>query len=318
MRYRTALALCLLCLAWPAGLQAQASGRRADRFDGLLGFACHRQLDLSRDHACQRGLSVPSSERRGAQHRGHVGSRKGRSGGRAVQRLWSRWRHAHADASSHHLAGCKHAETRNRHRNADPLISLRRRQPPAGPRAWQGYSAAAWQLPGSGRGRAAAKTGTLKVTTTQMRPGYIHKNGVPYSENAVLTEYFTVVEDKGLTILVDTLMLDDPNTSPRLSCEARSIKSSPMPPVGNLPPAPPNKKRSRTTRSTRDTGRAFFVPLVPLVVTLFIRVAGVRHDSTQLPSFSKKSEQVLPESSYSRRTRDNRSCRRNLCARVPL
>ena len=50
----------------------------------------------------------------------------------------------------------------------------------------------------------------MKVTTTQMRPGYIHKNGVPYSENAVLIEYFTVVEDKGLTILIDTLMLDDP------------------------------------------------------------------------------------------------------------
>ena len=82
---------------------------------------------------------------------------------------------------------------------------------PAGQRTWQGYSAAQWQLPGSGRGRSAQppKTGTLKVTTTQMRPGYIHKNGVPYSENAVLTEYFTVVEDRGMTILVDTLMLED-------------------------------------------------------------------------------------------------------------
>ena len=88
-------------------------------------------------------------------------------------------------------------------------------EPPAGPRTWQGHSVAEWQLPGSGRGRGGQgaggpKTGTLKVTTTQMRPGYIHKNGVPYSENAALTEYFTVVEDKGLTILVDTLMLEDP------------------------------------------------------------------------------------------------------------
>jgi hypothetical protein len=77
----------------------------------------------------------------------------------------------------------------------------------AGQRSWQGYSAAQWQLPG---GRGAAKTGTLKVNTTQMRPGYIHKNGVPYSEDATLTEYFTVLEDNGLTILVDTLMLEDP------------------------------------------------------------------------------------------------------------
>src|SRR5439155_16676480 len=77
------------------------------------------------------------------------------------------------------------------------------------PRTWQGYSIAEWQFPGMGRGRGVqggtSKTGTLKVITTQMRPGYIHKNGVPYSENAVLTEYFTIVEDKGLTILVDTL-----------------------------------------------------------------------------------------------------------------
>ena len=82
------------------------------------------------------------------------------------------------------------------------------------PRTWQGYSIAEWQFPGMGRGRGGqggtSKTGTLKVITTQMRPGYIHKNGVPYSENAVLTEYFTIVEDKGLTILVDTLMLEDP------------------------------------------------------------------------------------------------------------
>jgi hypothetical protein len=84
--------------------------------------------------------------------------------------------------------------------------------PPAGPRTWQGNSVAEWQLPGRGRGAAggASKTGTLKITTTQMRPGYIHKNGVPYSENAVLTEYFAIAEDKGMTILVDTLMLEDP------------------------------------------------------------------------------------------------------------
>ena len=85
---------------------------------------------------------------------------------------------------------------------------------PTGSRTWQGYSVAEWQLPGSGRGRggqgAQSGTGTLKVTTTQMRPGYIHKNGVPFSENAVLMEYFTIVSDRGTTYLVDTLMLEDP------------------------------------------------------------------------------------------------------------
>ena len=84
-----------------------------------------------------------------------------------------------------------------------------------GPRTWQGSTAAEWQLPGGGRGRGAAagqrvRTGTLKAVTTQMRPGYIHKNGIPYSENAVVTEYFNILEDRGATYLVDTLMLEDP------------------------------------------------------------------------------------------------------------
>ena len=87
-------------------------------------------------------------------------------------------------------------------------------EPPTGPRTWQGYSVAEWQLSGNGRGRGSEAprpgTGSLKVTTNQMRPGYIHKNGVPYSENAVLTEYFTIVSDRGVTYLVDTLMLEDP------------------------------------------------------------------------------------------------------------
>lgn len=83
---------------------------------------------------------------------------------------------------------------------------------PPGQRTWQGYSVAEWQT-GGGRGRGGrgpAGAGTLKVVTTQMRPGYIHKNGVPFSENAVLTEYFTVITDRGVSYLVDTLMLEDP------------------------------------------------------------------------------------------------------------
>ena len=94
------------------------------------------------------------------------------------------------------------------------LLRFGAAETPAGQRSWQGQSVAEWQLPGGGRGRGGQRgqpgTGTLKVTTTQMRPGYIHKNGVPFSENAVLTEYFNVVSDRGLTYLADTLMLDDP------------------------------------------------------------------------------------------------------------
>lgn len=62
------------------------------------------------------------------------------------------------------------------------LLHFRRSPPAGGKRQRQGYSAASWEREGPG--------GTLKVVTTQMLPGYLRLNGVPYSGNTVLTEYF--------------------------------------------------------------------------------------------------------------------------------
>jgi hypothetical protein len=44
-----------------------------------------------------------------------------------------------------------------------------------------------------------------------MRAGYLRKNGVPYSENAVVTEYFDIAPhpDGGQVLLVTTIV-DDP------------------------------------------------------------------------------------------------------------
>ncbi len=80
---------------------------------------------------------------------------------------------------------------------------------------WQGYSIAQWEMDGGGggrRGRPAAppKHGSLKVVTTKLKPGYFRKNGVPYSANAVLTEYFTTLTDEGVDYLVVTNSLEDP------------------------------------------------------------------------------------------------------------
>src|SRR5665213_1674859 len=52
---------------------------------------------------------------------------------------------------------------------------------PAGPHTIQGDSVAAWV--GGGRG---GTDGTLQVTTTNLKAGFLRKNGVPYSENASL------------------------------------------------------------------------------------------------------------------------------------
>jgi hypothetical protein len=83
-------------------------------------------------------------------------------------------------------------------------------------RSWQGDSVAQWQMPRGSRGRAGApptppRNGSLKVVTTNLRPGYLRKNGVPYSENATLTEYYSLARLRSdYEILVVTAVVDDP------------------------------------------------------------------------------------------------------------
>lgn len=56
-----------------------------------------------------------------------------------------------------------------------------------GPRSLQGFSVAEWEF---GPGTRPDRGGSLKVTTTNMTGGWLRKNGAPYSENAVVTEYW--------------------------------------------------------------------------------------------------------------------------------
>ena len=83
---------------------------------------------------------------------------------------------------------------------------------PAGAPTWQGQSLARWERPG-GRGNPALRAGALNVVTTNMRAGYLRKNGVPYGENAKLTEYFDVSplpnSTQGGQLLVVTTVVDD-------------------------------------------------------------------------------------------------------------
>ena len=57
--------------------------------------------------------------------------------------------------------------------------------PPAPEASWQGHSVGQWQYTVN-----PPRTGELKVETTRLRPGYLRKNGVPYSANATMTEYY--------------------------------------------------------------------------------------------------------------------------------
>src|SRR5690606_35436929 len=75
---------------------------------------------------------------------------------------------------------------------------------------WQGVSRAEWIVHGGGRGQAPAN-GSLKVETTGFRSGYLRKNGVPYSENASITEYFDLLrQPDGTEWLVVKTIVEDP------------------------------------------------------------------------------------------------------------
>ena len=85
-------------------------------------------------------------------------------------------------------------------------------QAPAGTQpSVQGHSAAQWEFSGPRGGAGQPRAGQLKVVTTMMKPGYLRKNGVPYSAMAVLTEYLAqLTDDDGTRYLTVTAMLEDP------------------------------------------------------------------------------------------------------------
>ena len=83
--------------------------------------------------------------------------------------------------------------------------------PPSAEPSWQGHSVAVWEYAAGGRGAAQPRTGNLKVVTSNLRPGYVRKNGAPYSKNTTVTEYFDLNTmpngDQWFTV---TTKVDDP------------------------------------------------------------------------------------------------------------
>ena len=100
------------------------------------------------------------------------------------------------------------------------------------PASWQGESSAQWE-------RASATEGgsSLRVVTSNLRGGYLRKNGVPYSERATVTEHFDLapLPDGGRLLLVN-IVVDDPVylnapyvTSPHFKKEPDGSKWDPTP-----------------------------------------------------------------------------------------
>lgn len=112
----------------------------------------------------------------------------------------------------------------------------------ASEKAWQGHSNAVWdriEAPG-GLGvslqQGPGKPGALKVVTTSMKAGLLRKNGVPYSDQTTMTEYFdrlSAFDTDWLTVFTiveDPLYLNQPFiTSTHFKREPDRSKWAPKP-----------------------------------------------------------------------------------------
>jgi hypothetical protein len=134
------------------------------------------------------------------------------------------------------------------------LVFNKATAPPA-TKSLQGFSAAEWERfapPGRGGGggggggaQAAQPAGTppaprfgnLKVVTTQLSGGWLRRNGVPYSEDATMTEFFDrFAAPDGAEWLVVTTIVSDPKylaqefvTSTHFRREPNAAKWDPAP-----------------------------------------------------------------------------------------
>ena len=95
-------------------------------------------------------------------------------------------------------------------------------EPPANAApSWQGYSVATFEgmrprgfivpvAAGAPPGSRPPQEGYMKVVTTDQKPGYLRKNGVPYGAKASVEEYFDSFSEAGNTWLIVTSVVTDP------------------------------------------------------------------------------------------------------------
>jgi hypothetical protein len=159
------------------------------------------------------------------------------------------------------------------------LLNFDRTKQAGAEKTWQGFSLAVWEGPGFGRvaeappgpgaGQAGSpfpggggqglrggppprgqasivRGGNVKVVTTNFREGYLRKNGVPYSENATITEYFhrLPTHPNGDNWLNVVTVVEDPrylngayytSTNFRLEPDATKFAPTPCQTVAPLP-----------------------------------------------------------------------------------
>jgi len=138
-------------------------------------------------------------------------------GAAAIMRVPARFHITWQDDNTLRVDSDSGMQTRLFHFNSTPSSP--------GERTRQGYSTAQWQ------------SAALKVATTSLSSGYLRKNGIPYSENAAVTEYFDIApHPSGGQVLLVTTIVDDPQylqqpfiVSSQFKKEADSSKWDPTP-----------------------------------------------------------------------------------------
>jgi hypothetical protein len=106
------------------------------------------------------------------------------------------------------------SQTRTFHFGAAPAVTAA---------SWQGQSLAEWQYT-----RVPPRTGELKVVTSRLRPGYLRKNGVPYSANTTMTEYYhRMAAPNGDTWLTIVTEVKDPENLQQPFVQSTHFKKLP-------------------------------------------------------------------------------------------
>jgi hypothetical protein len=95
------------------------------------------------------------------------------------------------------------------------LLHFGAAQPPTGPPTLQGFSAAQWHGSYGGVGYFGtafdpAKGGYLEVNTSHLAPGYLRRNGVPYSDKTTVQEFFDVIKEPEANWIVLKTIVTDP------------------------------------------------------------------------------------------------------------
>lgn len=105
-------------------------------------------------------------------------------------------------------------------------------QPPNGPPTLQGYSAARWLGPAGGIGYFGAsfdpaKGGSLEVNTSHLTPGYLRRNGVPYSDKTTVQEFYDVIRETEANWLIVKTIVSDPTYLARTMITSTHFRKQP-------------------------------------------------------------------------------------------